>query len=103
MRDSGQGDMTKDGIVTGICGKNGLSKNDAANLVEATFEIIKDSLERGEKVKIKNFGNFSVHTKDERRGRNPHTGAEILIPAHRVVTFTPSPAVKKTVNSSAAD
>ena len=95
--------MTKADIVKRISEEKGISSAEANTMVEATFEIIKGSLERGEKVKIKNFGNFSVHAKDERRGRNPHTGAEIVIPAHKVVTFLPSPAMKKTLNSTASD
>ena len=91
--------MTKAEIVAQISEKNGLSRTDATNIVEATFEIIKASLERGEKVKIKNFGSFAVRTKRERRGRNPTTGADIVIPAHRVLTFKPGPAMKKTVNN----
>ena len=91
--------MTKAEIVAQISEKNGLSKTDATNIVEATFEIIKVSLERGEKVKIKNFGSFAVRTKRERRGRSPKTGADIVIPAHRVLTFKPGPAMKKTVNT----
>jgi len=91
--------MTKAEIVARISEKNGLSRIDATNFVKATFEIIKASLERGEKVKIKNFGSFAVRTKRERRGRNPTTGADIVIPAHKVLTFTPSPAMKKTVNN----
>jgi nucleoid DNA-binding protein len=52
-----------------------------------------------EKVKIRNFGSFAVRTKRERRGRSPTTGADIVIPAHRVLTFKPGPAMKKTVNN----
>ena len=63
--------MTKAEIVARVSEKKELSNTDAAEIVEATFEIIKASLERGEKVKIKNFGNFAVRTK-RRRGRNPN-------------------------------
>lgn len=91
--------MTKADIITRICEKAHVSKDDVTNAVEGMFEIIKASLERGEKVKIKNFGSFAVRTKRERRGRNPTTGADIVIPAHRVLTFKPGPAMKKTVNN----
>ena len=62
--------MTKADIITRICEKAHVSKDDVTNAVEGMFEIIKVSLERGEKVKIKNFGSFAVRTKRERRGRN---------------------------------
>ena len=94
--------LTKADIVSRICKRNGISKTDAVNVVEGAFEIIGNSLERGEKVKIKNFGKFSVHSKKERRGRNPLTGAEIIIPAHTILTFKPSAELKKVVNNTAS-
>ena len=51
---SGKMTMTKAEIV--VCDKNKPSRSDGINTVEATFKIIKASLERGENVKIKNFG-----------------------------------------------
>jgi integration host factor subunit alpha len=60
--------MTKAEIVARVSEKKELSNTDAAKIVEATFEVIKASLERGEKVKIKNFGNFAVRSKRPRRG-----------------------------------
>jgi integration host factor subunit alpha len=89
--------MTKDELIGRTCEKAHLSKDDATNIIEATFEIIKASLERGEQVKIKNFGIFSVRAKKVRRGRNPQTGAEIVIPGHKSLTFKPSTLMKKTV------
>ena len=74
--------MTKAEIVERIyekVEKDGFSKKDAAEVVESIFEIIKRHLERGEKVKISGFGNFVVHTKRPRKGRNPQTGEEIVI------------------------
>ena len=83
--------MTKAEMITRICEKTRLSKEDAINLVEATFEIIKASLKRCEPVKISGFGSFVVRTKQPRRGRNPQTDAEIVIPGHKVLTFKASP------------
>jgi len=95
--------LTKADIVSRICKRNEISMTDAVNVVEAAFEVIKASLERGETVKIKNFGKFSVRSKDERRGRNPLTGAEISIPAHKTLIFKASPEIKKIVNNTASD
>jgi integration host factor subunit alpha len=94
--------LTKAEIVSRICEKNRISNPEIFNVVQATFEVIKASLERGEKVKIKNFGNFAVRTKHRRRGRNPKTGEEIVISGRKVLTFTASPATKKKVNSASS-
>ena len=97
--------MTKAEIVERIyekVEKDGFSKKEAAEVVEAIFEVIKRHLERGEKVKISGFGNFVVHTKRPRKGRNPQTGAEIVISGRRVLSFKPSQVLKKTINSASA-
>jgi len=95
--------LTKADIVGRICKRNEISMTDAVNVVEAAFEVIKASLERGETVKIKNFGKFSVRSKNERRGRNPLTGAEISIPVHKTSIFKASSEIKKRVNNTASD
>jgi len=97
--------MTKAEIVERIyekVEKDGFSKKEAAEVVEAIFEVIKGHLERGEKVKISGFGNFVVHTKRPRKGRNPQTGKEIVISGRRVLSFKPSQVLKKTINAASA-
>ena len=95
--------MTKAEIVECIyekIEKDGFSKKDAAEVVESIFEIIKGHLEHGEKVKISGFGNFVVHSKRPRKGRNPQTGQEITISGRRVLSFKPSQVLKKTINTA---
>lgn len=91
--------MTKAEIIARIYEKVGFSKKEATDVVEATFEIIKDRLEKGEKVKISGFGNFVVNSKRPRKGRNPQTGGEIIIVGRKVLTFKPSQILKKNLNS----
>jgi integration host factor subunit alpha len=91
--------MTKAEIITRIYEKIGFSKKDATDVVEATFDIIKTSLERSDKVKISGFGNFVVNTKRPRKGRNPQTGDEIVIVGRKVLTFKASQILKKSLNS----
>lgn len=79
----------------------GLNKREAKDLVESFFAEINDALERGESVKLTGFGNFQLRNKVARPGRNPKTGIEVRIPARRVVTFRPSPALKAVADDSA--
>jgi integration host factor subunit alpha len=55
--------------------------------VEAFFDTIRSTLASGEEVKISGFGNFSIHGKTPRPGRNPRTGEPKEITARRVVTW----------------
>jgi integration host factor subunit alpha len=91
--------MTKIDIIQDVYEKLGFSKKDAAKIVESVFEIMKDSLARGEKIKISGFGNFSVKDKKSRRGRNPQTGSEIEISSRKVLTFKSSQVLRKALNS----
>lgn len=90
--------MTKADIVERIYEKVGFSKKEATDVVESIFEIIKGRLEQSEKVKISGFGNFVINAKRPRKGRNPQTGEEITISGRRVLSFKPSPVLKKAIN-----
>lgn len=90
--------MTKADIVERIYERVGFSKKEAAEIVESIFEVIKARLEAGEKVKISGFGNFVINEKRPRKGRNPQTGAEIVISGRRVLSFKPSQVLKRTIN-----
>ncbi len=91
--------MTKSDMVEKIYEKIGFSKKESAELVEMVFDIIKTTLETGEKIKIAGFGNFVVKEKADRRGRNPQTGEEIVISARKILTFKPSQVLKASINS----
>lgn len=94
----GKSTMTKADIVEKVYQKIGFTKKEAARLVELVFDSIKDTLERGEKVKVSGFGNFVVRKKKERIGRNPQTGEQIKISARHVMTFRPSQVLKAILN-----
>ncbi|GFO64127.1 MULTISPECIES: integration host factor subunit alpha [Geomonas] len=91
--------MTKADIVEKIYEKVGFSKKESAELVETVFDLIKSTLEEGDKIKIAGFGNFVVKEKSDRRGRNPQTGEEITIVARKILTFKPSQVLKSAINS----
>ena len=90
--------MTKIDIIQDVYEKLSFSKKDSARIVESVFEIMKDCLGKGEKIKISGFGNFVVKEKKSRRGRNPQTGDEIRISARRVLTFKSSQVLRKALN-----
>ena len=60
--------MTKADIIESVYEKVGFSKKEAADVVEMVFDTIKETLERGEKIKISGFGNFIVRDKKSRVG-----------------------------------
>jgi integration host factor subunit alpha len=90
--------VTKAHIVENLFGKNIFTKTESAQIIETLFEIVKDSLEKGDDVLISGFGKFSVKEKNQRRGRNPQTGAPILLAPRKVVTFKCSGVLRERIN-----
>ena len=90
--------MTKADLVEKVYLKTGFSKKESADIVEMVFDLMKDTLEQGEKIKLAGFGNFVVKQKATRRGRNPQTGYEIEISSRRILTFKPSQVLKSAIN-----
>src|SRR5215475_1650118 len=69
--------MTKADIIEAVYEKvGGFSKKEAAEIVETVFNVVKETLERGEKIKISGFGNFVVRDKKDRMGRDPARRAD---------------------------
>ncbi|PCI63509.1 MAG: integration host factor subunit alpha [Gammaproteobacteria bacterium] len=95
--------LTKAEVAEHLFEKVGLSKRDAKDMVECFFEDIRETLEKGEQVKLSGFGNFDIREKSERPGRNPKTGEDIPISARRVVTFRPGQKLKSRVESGNSD
>ncbi len=91
--------LTKADIVNRLYKSEMFKKTDAVKYVETLLEIIKSRLESGEDVLISGFGKFCVKDKRARRGRNPHTGEDLMLGPRRVVTFKPSGVLRKKINS----
>jgi integration host factor subunit alpha len=79
--------LTKADIANRLFEEIGLTKREAKEIVEIFFTQISQALAGGQQVKISGFGNFELHDKNERPGRNPKTGEMIPVSARRVVTF----------------
>lgn len=79
--------LTKADIANRLFEDIGLTKREAKEIVELFFQQICEALAGGQQVKISGFGNFELHDKNERPGRNPKTGEMIPVSARRVVTF----------------
>lgn len=96
--------MTKADIVQAVYTKlGGFSKKEAADLVDQVFDSMKETLGRGEKIKISGFGNFVLRDKRQRQGRNPQTGEPIVITARRVLNFKASQLLKQALNEGLTD
>lgn len=92
--------MTKAELVVAIADASGMTNMQVKKALEATIKVMTDSLAQGKEVKLKGFGKFSVVEMKERTGRNPQTGAALVIPAQKRPDFNYSSALKKAVNGN---
>ena len=90
--------LTKSNIVDTVYSRTELTKKEASNCVNEVLELMKETLEGGEEIKVSGFGKFEVRRKGERLGRNPRTGDEILIPERKVLRFKVSQVLKDELN-----
>ena len=90
--------LTKKDLVNLVYMQLGFSKQIAENLIEEFFSLIVLNLEKEKKIKISNFGTFSIRSKNPRIGRNPKTKEEKKISKRYVVLFKPSKYFKEYIN-----
>lgn len=91
--------MNKKELIQKISDEQLIVEKTVKKIVDAVFETIQAQLSAGEKVELKNFGLFDVKDVAERKGRNPRTGEEIIIPAHKLPFFKAGSILKKAVNN----
>jgi len=91
--------MNKTELVAAISEKAELSKKDTEKALSAFTNVVMNALVVGDKVQIVGFGTFEVTERAARKGRNPQTSEEILIPASKSPKFKASKALKDAVNA----
>ena len=89
--------MTKSEFVDRVADQAGIGKNEATKAVDATLQVIEETLSRGGEVSFTGFGKFTVAERGARQGVNPQTGERIEIAASKVPRFSAGSALKSAV------
>lgn len=90
--------MNKTELVAAMADKAGLTKKDADTALKAFTEVVEETLKAGDSIQLIGFGTFEVAERAERTGRNPQTGAEMVIPASKAPKFKAGKALKDALN-----
>lgn len=94
----GTSGATKADLVDAVYRRHGgLTKAEAAEVVEAIFQTMKSNLGDGRAIRIRNFGTFELTERSGRTGVNPSSGKRMHIPAHTGLSFRPSRNLKTAV------
>jgi len=90
--------MKKSEMIEAIASQTNLSKAEVERVYNATFELFKDKLGKGNKVSVAGFGTFKISERSAREGRNPQTGETIKIAASKNVSFKAGTELKEKEN-----
>ena len=90
--------LTKRDLVNLIYMQLGFSKQISENLIDDFLSTIVLNIKTEKKLKLSNFGTFSIRKKKSRVGRNPKTKEEKMISSRDVVLFKPSKEFKEFIN-----
>ncbi|WP_346938158.1 HU family DNA-binding protein [uncultured Clostridium sp.] len=91
--------MNKQELINEIAEQSGLTKKDATTFLETFIKITEETVANGEKVQLVGFGTFEKVERAEKKGRNPRTGEDIVIPPSNSVKFKVGKQFKDRVNN----
>ena len=81
--------MIKVDIVNEVSKIADITKVKAEVAVDAVFDAMRTSMQRGERIELRGFGVFVVKPRKRGVGRNPRTGEEVAIPSGKTIRFKP--------------
>ena len=91
--------MNKSDIINLVNEKNNLELSDIEYSIKKIINYMSENLYQGERIEIRGFGTFSLHTHQSRLARNPKTGDKIALERRNTVHFKPSKELKSRVNN----
>ena len=93
--------LTKRDLVIRIGEETPLTQAQVLDVIQKTLDYIAESLSKGDKVELRNFGVFEVKKRKARRARNPRTDEKVFVPEKNVVTFQPGKEMEERVRVEA--
>ena len=91
--------MNKSDIINLVADKNNLNLADTEYSIKKIIDYLAVNLYQGDRVEIRGFGTFCLHTHKSRIARNPKTGDKIALERRNTVHFKPSKELKIRVNN----
>jgi integration host factor subunit beta len=92
--------MTKAELIEELSASAEITRKHSEVIVDAVFSSISTALQNGEKIELRGFGSFRLRRRESRTGRNPKTGAGVVVPAKTVPSFKPGKALREMLNQT---
>lgn len=90
--------MNKKDFISTVSKKSGLTQRDAEVALNTITDCLTHLLAKGDSIVLPGFASFSVKKRAARKGRNPATGKEITIAAHKAISFKTGSKLKEAIN-----
>ena len=91
--------VNRSDIINSVSKANNLNYSDIEFSIKKLIDFMSSNLCRGERIEIRGFGTFCLHTHRSRIARNPKTGEKIALERRNTVHFKPSKELKSRVNT----
>ena len=91
--------LNRSDIINSVSKANNLNHSDIEFSIKKLIDFMSSNLYRGERIEIRGFGTFCLHTHRSRIARNPKTGEKIALERRNTVHFKPSKELKSRVNT----
>jgi DNA-binding protein HU-beta len=92
--------MNKSGLVAEVAKRTGASKADVARAIDASMDVIRETVARGDRVSLVGFGTFERKRRNKRIARNPRKPlTPIVVPARDLPWFTAGKEFKDMIAS----
>jgi DNA-binding protein HU-beta len=90
--------MNKAELIGAVAEKLNASRKDAEKAVNAVFDTITETLQKGDKVQMVGFGAFEAKKRATHSGFNPRTNEPMEIPETVLPQFKAGKALKEAIN-----
>lgn len=90
--------MNKSEIISAVAGKANVSKSEAEKIMNAFISVVNENITADGGIRIVGFGTLGVVQRKARNGRNPITGAPIVIESRFAPVFKASKELREAAN-----
>ena len=90
--------MTKSELIKRLSKKKStFTEDDLEKSAKIILDLLSDTLYKGDRIELRNFGTFSTRNREKRISRNPKTGTSVLVEKKSHPYFRASKNLKQTL------
>ena len=92
--------MNKSELIEALAQDQGLPTKTAASIVNTIVDTMIETLVKGDNIELRGFGSFKVKEYETYTGRNPKTGAPILVKQKKLPFFKVGKELRESIDAN---